>query len=292
MSVVLIIAGINKYKGVLMFWKYNTSRIVRTLDSIESIKDNKARLDEYSALLEKTEAYCLNNPADKEGFILYAKVLHSFGDNLSGKNFEEILINGDYGNINPDALKNYSEAIKYINKSRALSSKETLNDEEKIMLAMLYFYTGYYDSKDISALVNEISEPENLMTIKEKRFFAMVKVQQGKVDEGIDFLNKYGKIKSVNDKLFVGGIYILSKQYTNAIMLYKGLLETVNDNLLADIINYNLGYIYYNQLLYNEAIAKFEPLYANSIKAEKIKPMLLDCYNKTGNTEKFDLLSK
>jgi tetratricopeptide (TPR) repeat protein len=79
-------------------------------------------------------------------------------------------------------------------------------------------------------------------------------ILKGESDAGITYLQKCGEVETREGLLFLAAAHTLARQYTNAIAIYREMLQ--KDSQAGDVfdIRRELGGVYLRQSLYNEAL--------------------------------------
>ena len=267
---VLVISGIGylgiKYQQYVFFWKYTYNKISSELSKasgIEDLEKKKVKLLEISKICDD---YNLKNQASAETYLLAGKAHFLLGEIYLNKTFSEYIISNCADCVSRKARDEFLVVVRNIRKAIALYNSDEIDPEYILIIAEAYYYSDYYDVKNILALTDKIEKVEKLSNVDDIRFLSIIDILNKKEDYGLEILQKYGMVSdSVYGRFFLASAYNLAGKYTDAIMTFKNILDSSSDNSLLKLANINLGKIYFNRSLYRESLEYF----TNAIKLDE-----------------------
>lgn len=274
--VVSIFTGI-KYKDYFKFWEYSFSKIEREYKNISSIDNESIRREKLDILKKQIEEQNKVSQFSEKYTILLAKINHDLGEIYFGNNFAQLIIRDREFSVPDTTSKYFLNSIKLIKKFQSIDQSHELDDELILILAKNYFYMDYYGSSDIYDLLSTISSHENLLKNDNRRFYGYFHYIQTEEDQYLNYLSNINS-NDIEGELFIAGVYLKAKQYTNAIMKYKSVLEKNISNDDKIIIYRNLGKIYFYQSLFEESLDYLLRAYKEKPHDREIRKIIHDIY--------------
>ena len=129
-----------------------------------------------------------------------------------------------------------------------------------------------------------VRSPKTLPRLDDRRFFGLMTILNGDPDSGVQFLIDNGEIQRDEEgKLFLASAYALAKQYTNAIMEYRSLVDSARSPEVVHTAQVGLGKVYFHQSLFREAQAQFEGLLKTKPDDQEAKLWTARCYLSLGD---------
>ena len=165
----------------------------------------------------------------------------------------------------------------------ALDERLIVADNILVLASKLDFYTGYSEMETVFSYITLVLDPASLSDVEDRRFYGLMLILRGDVDNGVAFLKNNGQIESFSDRLFFSGALKKAGQYTDAIVEYKKLLSGKPSKEHEVYILYNLGEIYYEQSLYNEALEELLRLQLVKPDDSKTRRLIGQIYLKLGD---------
>jgi len=260
---VLILLGTTVYLGYnfqsnLMFWKIDRNRIVDQIDKISSISNLEKKIEYIKQLFEDAESYRLENPLDSDSYIYLARVSYNLGFALSGKSFTELYIDDSLYSFSSEQKRYFIKSINSMSKAIAILDGKNIDPQDILILCKSYFFTGYKENSTIFSLLKGVSSSIDKLSADDIRFYSIIFLSVGKIDESIDILNKKGEVdESLQGRLFKAKALANAHKYTEAIIAFKDILKAADDPAIMKISFTNLGKIYFNQNLYRESLEQF-----------------------------------
>ncbi len=266
------------FREYLQFWRYSYNRISEQIESAGNVKDPSSRNTALDNVLSITADYINDNPKSCEPYYLQARVYFLKGTAMGAGDIISFIIDNKRDVLPQNVRANFEKAIQSINKGRCFDSHSVPEDEILILLAKSYFYTDYYGSQAIQELLSSVRNPRLLKNSDDRKFFGLMKIVGGNGEEGVQFLVEAGDIHQ-NDtgKLFLASAYTLAKQYTNAIIEYKSILETISDPVILEKAKIGLGRVYYTQSLFRESLAQFTEVLKGNPSSIESKAWIARC---------------
>lgn len=245
-------------KNRLMIWKINQNKITSSIDESAVISDKAQRSVELRKLADELEAYKKENTLDPEAYIMAARLYMRLGLNLDDRSFSEMYIDDSLAGLSRESRSWLMMVIRDTNKAIALYDGKDIEVDDLLSLARAAFLTGYYQNDYIYGLVSpKISQDENV-SVENARFYSLLCISSGRVDEGLDYLQKKGAVEeSVQGRLFKARALNDAMKYTEAIIAFQAILKTTDDSYVQRTCYLNLGRIYYNQRLYRESLDQY-----------------------------------
>ncbi len=283
---IAVLAGIVIHnRQELMFWKYSFNRLDATLEEFEANESFMADSREAEHITAKVHGYAEDNPYSEDACYLAARLHTLLGERLSNLSVTRYIISPDTVFILDETTTHFFTALKNIKKGFAIRENGAREDSQILLLAKLYLYTGYYDRNVMFDLMRDVSRPEELSDVEERRLYGFLTVLGGDTAYGLDFIRNHGSITSIEDRLFLAGVYKLSEQYTDAILAYKDILSSELTAEYEMTARMALGEIYYTQALYNEALEQFSQLLISNKGNKEAKQYMVRIYDKLGDTK-------
>ena len=163
-------------------------------------------------------------------------------------------------------------------------------DKVSECLADVYLTTKDYDSALTS--INKIKQPGiKILEAKQKIFYHLgtTSYANNQFEEAISWFSKamqvgsYAMLEKANAQYWRGDAYYRLGNYMQAQSDYTAFLAPGHpgDAKLTIMANYNLGYCFFNEKIYNIAANWFEKYI--SLEKDRQQPMLADAYNRRGD---------
>ena len=261
--IVLILLGSAAYLGYnfqskLMFWRIDRNRITDKIDKISSITNSDKKIEYIKQLSEDLETYKLENPLDADSYIYLARVFYNFAFAIFGKSFTELYLDDSLNTLSADQKRYFIKSINSMSKAIAILDGKNMDPQDMMILCKSYFLTGYKGNSAIFSLLKGFSSSIDKLSVEDIRFYSIICLSAGLVDESIDILNKKGDVdESVQGRLFKAKALANAHRYTEAIIAFQNILKTSDDSLIMKISFTNLGKIYFNQNLFKESLDQF-----------------------------------
>jgi tetratricopeptide (TPR) repeat protein len=151
-------------------------------------------------------------------------------------------------------------------------------------MAKAYFYLEYYSPEEIKKTLDMVRNPSALPGIDDRRFYGLMKIVGGDPDGGVRFLVDSADIQRDHPgKLFLASAYTLAKQYTNAIVEYKSILESSPEQQTMVKARVGLGRVYLTQQLAKEALQQFDEALRNDQQNIQAKILSARAYLSLGD---------
>ena len=248
----------NNFKSKLMFWKIDRNRITDQIDRISSITDPDKKIAYIRQLSESVETYKEENPLDSDSYIYSARVFYNLGFAIFGKSFTEMYIDDSLYGLTSEQKKYFIKSINSMSKAIAILNGKNIDPQDMLILCKSYFFTEYKVNSTIFSLLNGISSSMDRLPADDIRFYSIICLLAGSVDESIEILDKKCEAdESVQGRLFKAKALANSHRYTEAIIAFKDISKTADDPSIMKITLTNLGKIYFNQNLYKESLEQF-----------------------------------
>ena len=246
------------FKSKLMFWRIDRNRVSDKIDKISSITNLDKKIEYMKQLFEDLETYKQENPLDPDSYIYLARVFYNFGFAMFEKNFTELYIDDSLNTISADQKKYFIKSINSMSKAIAILNGKNIDPQDMMVLCKSYFFTGYKGNSTIFSLLKDFSLSIDELSAEDIRFYSIICLSAGAVDESIDILDKKGGVdESVYGRLFKAKALANVNRYTEAIIAFQNILKTTDDPLIMKISFTNLGKIYFNQNLFKESLDQF-----------------------------------
>ncbi|MBN2434332.1 MAG: tetratricopeptide repeat protein [Spirochaetes bacterium] len=265
----------NRYQEYLFFWRYTVNQISSGINSASLVEDEQRRIEILRESYKKSLDYAEANPLSREAFFTLANAAASLAEAESSVKFSSYILNDNGSVFDRESRDLLLESMKALKKGIALDERQVVADSILVLASKLDFYTGYSEMEKIFSYIALVSDPASLSDVEDRRFYGLMLVLKGDVDAGVAFLRNHGQIASFSDRLFFSGALKKAGQYTDAIVEYKELLSEQPSKEHEVYILYNLGEIYYEQSLYNEALEEL-------LKLQLVKPDDARARNLTG----------
>jgi tetratricopeptide (TPR) repeat protein len=280
LAVAAIVVSLVYFRNHLYFWKFSYNRLTRAVTTAEQASDHKER----EALLAKALASCDNyrnqNPLQRDGYYVSARVHYLIGELESGGSLSRSVIDEREGGANPHFL----QAIRFVRKGMSLDPKARPDDVTGVILAQSCFMTDFNSREEIAKILSMIRSPKTLPRLDDRRFYGLMTILNGDPESGVQFLIDNGDIqKDEEGKLFLASAYALAKQYTNAIMEYRSLVDSARSSSVVRTSQIGLGKVYFRQSLFKEAQVQFEGLLKATPDDAESKLWVARCYQASGD---------
>jgi len=247
-----------QYRTTLLFWKYTENKIVKKLKTSISIKGKKERILELKKTVDVLEQFKKDNPLDVKSYFLLAKSYFLLGENSLPGTFCEYIINDKDIYLSKKNKYYFIQTLQNIRKGFELDETKKKSKEYLFFLAKASFYLDYYSKKYILKILEDGNFSTNHLSIDNARFYAILKIINGKEDEGVKIVKFHGDVSdSIEGKLFLATVEKMSKKYTDSILHFRELLTIEKDKNIIKLIDINLGKIYYNRSLFRESLFYF-----------------------------------
>ena len=246
------------FQSKLMFWKIDRNRIVDQIDRISAITDSEKKIAYIKQLYEDIETYKSENPLDPDSYIYSARINYNLGFALFGKNFTEMYIDDSLYALSSEQKRYFIKSINSMSKAIAILDGKNIDPQDMLIICKSYFFTGYKENSTIFSMLKGFSSSIDKLSADDIRFYSIICLAAGNVEESIDILNKRGEVdESVQGKLFKAKILANSHRYTEAIIAFQNILKTTDDPAIMKLSFTNLGKIYFNQNLFKESLDQF-----------------------------------
>ena len=268
------------FRSYLYFWKFSYNRLSRTVTAAEETVDPKMRDELLQKAMSACENYRGQNPLQADAYYISARVQYLMGESESGGSLSRSVIEERSGVTNDHFLN----AIRFIRKGMSLESKKRPDDVTGIILAQSCFMTDFVSKEEISSILSQIRSPKTLPRLDDRRFYGLMSILNGDAEAGVQFLVDNGEIQKDEDgKLFLASAYALAKQYTNAIMEYRSLVDSARSTEVIRRSQIGLGKVYFRQSLFREAQAQFDALLKAAPDDAEAKLWIAKCYLSLGD---------
>lgn len=229
------------------------SLLIDQINKISGVTDSSERIEGLKKLAEEMESYKNENPAEPDSYIYSSKVYYNLALALSGKNFTEMYLDDMLLQLSSEQTKCFIKSIKNMSKAIALLDGKEIEPQDIFLLGKSYFFTGYRDNASIYSMLKNPSLSIDLLSTDDIRFYSLLCLYEGSVDEGLDLLEKKGGGEdSMLGKLFKAKVLQNSSKFTDAIIAFQRILKVTDDPYVQKLSYSNLGKIYYSQNLYKE----------------------------------------
>jgi len=253
----VIYTGYN-HRSKMMFWRVSHNRIVDQINQVSTITDPVKKIESLKKLADDIDVYKQDNPAEPDSYIYSARIYYNLGLALSGKNFTEMYLDDMLLQLTPEQKKCFIQSVKNMNKAIALYDGKDVEPQDIYILGKSCFFTGYRDKKSIYSMLKNQARSMDLLSIDDIRFYSLLCLSEGAVDEGLELLDKKGGVEdSIQGRLFKAQVLKNSMKYTEAIIAFQKILKSSDDPYVQKLTYANLGKIYFSQNLYKESIDQF-----------------------------------
>ncbi|TAL35577.1 MAG: tetratricopeptide repeat protein [Spirochaetes bacterium] len=281
----LVVLGY-QYRTYVLFWRFTTTRIMQRMDQARGVTDSRERERRFRELQAISGDYLKENQLSAEAYRMHGEVRFQLGQSLIRQFTDLIIYEGGDFNVGEKAAAEFIEAVKYLKKAAALAH-EPLPPASALIMARAMYYSGYISREAIFARLAKVDVSEGFPTIEDARFYALMHILNGREEHGIEILRKHGKIsESIEGQLFLATALSIAKRYTDAIVQFQEVLRKETSVQVQKLVYINLGRIYLNQALHNEALARFNDALALDDKDFKVKIMMARTYSAMGNKAK------
>ncbi len=247
----LLYAGYT-HRHVLMFWKYNISKLDRELLQIDQAANRQVRISMLKNLEKACDGYKSDNPFSSEAFFSSGRVKVLLGEAMMSATFNELFVTERLGEQGGDVRACFVEAIKDLKKAAVLDGGR-IDDRNLLLLAKAGFLAGYYPPMELAEMLSGVKNLD-MLSPEERRLYATIQVLGGNESRGIDVLKNDSDAAG---SLFLATVYRMTKKNTEAILEYRKALEKAGDDETKMLIHFNLGKIYFSQSLAMEAAKEF-----------------------------------
>jgi tetratricopeptide (TPR) repeat protein len=246
------------YKSKIMFWRVSHNRIVDQINQASMITDLAKRAENLRKLAGDIEVYKEDNPLEADSYIYSSRVYYNLGIALSGKTFTEMYFDDLMLQLTAEQKKCFMNSVKDMSKAIAILDGKEAEPQDLFILGKSYFFTGYRDNNTIYTMLKNVSESIDKLSIDDVRFYSLLCLTGGAVEEGLNILDKKGGVEdSIDGKLFKAKALKNSMKFTDAIIAFQKILKTSDDPFVQKLCYSNLGKIYYSQNLYKESLDQF-----------------------------------
>ncbi|MCL1864543.1 MAG: hypothetical protein FWF73_01885 [Spirochaetes bacterium] len=246
------------FQSKLMFWRIDRNRITDQIDKISSITNLEKKIAYIKQLSEDVEVYKEENPLDSDAYIYLARVYYILGFTLSGKSFTEMYIDDSLYTLSAEQKRYFIKSINSMSKAIAILNGKNIESQDMLILCKSYFFTGYKENSAIFSILKSLSSSIDKLSVDDIRFYSVICLSSGSVDESLDILNKKGEVdESVHGRLFKAKALTNANRYTEAIIAFQNILKTTDDPAIMKISFTNLGKIYFSQNLFKESLDQF-----------------------------------
>lgn len=267
------------------FWEYSFSKVERNYNEIIEEKNLSDRRDKLESLSKEIEESIKEDVYDEKSLTILAKINFNLGEIYFGNNFTSLIIKDDVVDVPINTKKYFLKSIKFIKKIEAANENGVLSDELLIILSKEYYYLDYYGRMKIYEIMNEISDPENIKLKDDKRFYGYFHYVLTEEEQYLDYLTKINS-DDIQGKMFMAGVYLTAKKYTNSIMIYKNLLNESISQEKRLIVLKNLGKIYFYQSLFEESLNSLLKVYESKPHDSEVRELIYKIYIEQDNKEK------
>ena len=245
------------FREDLMFWKFSYNTLV-TKAKVEPQGNPQVKKSRIIAMCKASDEYKEENSMSSDAYFISGKVHFSLGEILLGRSFSWLVIDDSLRCTDPEAIREFTRAIKDIRKGIALKG-EDYDVEYLFLLARAMFYLDYYDHEKVYAMISEVNRNKIYKSVDNVRFYAILSIMADHNDEALEMLKQHGDVeRNLEGVLFFATAHWMAKSYTTAIMLFKEVLEKAKDQNILKLANINLARIYYHQSLYRESLTHLE----------------------------------
>ena len=278
-AIVAVVSTLVYFRSYLYFWKFTYNRLSQKVQAAEMVVDQAER----GKALEKAGAACADyraeHPFQSDAYFLSARVQYLLGELQSGGSLSNAVIaDSDLSN------DHFLQSIRYIRKGMSLDAKSRPDDLTCVILAKSCFFSNFSSRAEIGNILAMVRNPKSLPRLDDRRFYGLVQVLNGEPEAGVQFLIENGEIQKDEDgKMFLASAYALAKQYTNAIMEYRALVEGARSPEIIRRAQIGLGKVYFRQSLFKESLAQFEEILKNSPSDNESRIWSARCYISLGD---------
>lgn len=252
-----VIYPIFHFREYLQVWKYSINKIEKQISKAEKIHEVADRKNMLLKAVSLCDDYEDANPLTPEPFYLEARAWVGIAEVEVGDDFSSFITEDKKGSLGENAKVSFRKALQSANKGMSLDQKTRPDDKTLIVIAKSYFYLDYYNSDEVRKVLDQVRTPAALKTAEERKFFGLMKIAGGDPEGGVRYLAESAGIQGTPDgKLFIASAYSIAKQYTNAIVAYKSVIDANPVNDIAVKARVGLGKVYLTQQLAKEALAQ------------------------------------
>ncbi len=245
-------------KSKFMIWRINQNKIVVSIEEASGIADPVARALELKKLAGELEAYKKENLLDPEAFIMASRLYMKIALNTESRSFSAMYIDDSLTGLSRDSVSALLFVIRDVNRAIALYDGREPEVSDLLAMARASFLTGYYDNNYIYNMVSSRINNGEPVSVEDARFYSLLCIASGRIDEGLDFLSRHGAAEeSVEGKLFRARALNDAMKYTEAIIAFQSILKGSEESGIMRTCYLNLGRIYFNQRLYRESLEQY-----------------------------------
>ncbi len=258
LAVASIAYGSYNFRSKVMFWRISNNKMVDQISKMSMVTDSAKKIEGFRKLAEDIETYKHDNSSEADSYIYSSRIYYNLGLALSGKSFTEMYLDDMLLQLTSEQKKCFFQSIKDMSKAIAILDGKEAEPQDIFILGKSYFFTGYKDNPGIYSMLKIASSNIDLLSIDDIRFYSLLCLSGGAVDEGLDLLDKKGGVEdSFQGKLFKAKALKNSLKFTDAIIAFQKLLKSTDDPYVQKLSYSNLGKIYYSQNLYKESLDQF-----------------------------------
>ncbi len=247
----------NRYKQRIFFWKYTYNKLRSEIEANNSVSSREERQKNLQGLVKIVDNYKNENQVDPETCFLSGKLHYYIALTFLEGRFSELYINNRFPLVSGKAGKQFKHSIRDIKKGIALLNGDSVDKEISMILAWSLFYTGFSGPVEILNTLQHLKDG-SLKSVEDVRLYSHLMILNGREDEGLEYLNRYGSVKeSLEGTLFLATAEKSAKRFTQAIIHFQEVLERVKNERLKKLVHVSLGEIYFNQSLYRESLKQF-----------------------------------
>jgi tetratricopeptide (TPR) repeat protein len=241
-----------------MFWRISHDKIVDQINAVVTIFDLNERTNALKKISQNIETYKNENPLSSESYLYSSLVNYYLGMSLVAKGFTELYLDDQLFNLTSEQRKYFIRSIKDSSKAIALLDDKDMEIRDLMILARVYFITGYKKPEYIYKLLKDSVEKTDHLTADDARFFSLLCLNGGDIDKGLTFLERSGGVEDSNHgRLFKAKALKDALKYTDAIIAFQKILKSTDDPYALRISHMNLGKIYFSQHLFQESLDHF-----------------------------------
>ena len=246
------------FRSYLMFWKYTDNRVLSEISAAASVVDSTKRVAGLNDLDGVMRKYRDDNPLKSEPFLMSGKVSYMLGASLLGEDFSWYFIEDRPVPVPDPSSRHFIAAVKHIKKGIALNGSSDIPSQYRVILARAMYYTSFKSTAEIASVVENV-DVDTIDDKEELRFLSYILASGKSPEKGFRILAERC-VESGNEKarLFEAAVKKKTGKYTDAIMVYRDIIASSKDERVLKIARLSLGKVYYGQLLYREAVARFE----------------------------------
>jgi len=183
------------FQSKLMFWRLSHNRILDQINQVSAITDPDKKIEKLRQLSVDIETYKKDNPSESDSYIYSSRIYYNLALALSGKSFTEIYLDDLLLNLSSEQKNFFIQAIKDMSKAIAFLDGEEVKPEDLFILGKSYFFSGYKGNSYIYSMLKNASTGIDLLSMDDIRFYSILCLSEGAVDEGLNLLDKKGGVE-------------------------------------------------------------------------------------------------